>query len=209
MAGALSIILFHESGVFVLGKLGLVQYLPWRMEETVPPLNVPVLVGQSLWGALWGILFALLIDDMPRVPTWVNGLSFGLALPMLAASWLLVPLIRSRPLMFGYFTDFDTSRLGNSFLLDGVAFGTGLGIIYGWLPSRGDREVFPAPDPASPGNIPGYLILVAGLVLMYAAISGLVLKGPDTSPMLALVGVGLLVFGVNQLVRASNWVGAP
>ena len=69
-----------------MGKFGLVTNLPWRFTGSVPPFGVPDLVSQSFWGGMWGILFALIIDRMPRLPTWVNGMLFGMIFPMLLAA---------------------------------------------------------------------------------------------------------------------------
>lgn len=204
IAGALSVIVFHQSAYALMSNWQMVQGQPWRMNSFVAPFNVPDLVNQSFWGGLWGIAFALVVDRMPRVPTWVNGLVFGMLGAMLLGSWLVVSLIKGRPLFSGYFTDFNIGRLRNGFVLNGVAFGVGLGLIYSYLPSRGPIDSFKGWDSSGPGAISGYIGLAAGILIIYAALSGLALKGTYSSPLLALLGVSIMVAGVLQLHKASR-----
>lgn len=203
LAGALSVIVFHQSAYAVMSNLGMVQGQPWRMNSFVAPFNVPDLVNQSFWGGLWGILFALVVDRMPRVPTWVNGLIFGLLFTMLLGSWIIVALIKGRPLFSGYFQNLDMGRLRNGFLLNGVAFGIGLGLIYSYLPSRGPDDRFDGWHPVGSGAISGYVGLIAGILVLYAAIAGLILKGAVSSPLLALLGIATMIVGVYQLQKST------
>lgn len=202
VAGAFAVIIFHQGVYSLMSNWGMVSGQPWRM--TPNPYGVPDLVNQSFWGGLWGILFALIIDRMPPIPNWVNGLLFGLIFPMLLGSWILVSLIKGRPLFSGYFADFNLGRLRNGFVLNGVAFGIGLGIIYGLLPSRGGNDFYKGPPASSPAYFSGYISLAVGLGLLYAALSGLVLRGTHSSPLLALVGLAAMAFGIYQLARAGR-----
>lgn len=204
LAGALSVIIFHQSAYALMGNYGMVRGMPWRMNSFVPPFGVPDLVNQAFWGGMWGILFALVVDRMPRVPTWVNGLLFAMIFPMLLGSWILVSLIKGRPLFSDYFKDFDLGRLRNGFLLNGIAFGIGLGLIYSYLPSRGPTDSFQGGDSTGPGAIGGYVGLAAGVLIVYGAFAGFVLKGTGSSPLLMLLGLSVLFAGVYQLHKASN-----
>jgi hypothetical protein len=47
-----------------------------------------------------------------------------------------MPLIEGAPILSGYLADRDPLRLRTGFLLNGLAFGLGLGIIYGLLFAR-------------------------------------------------------------------------
>ena len=133
-AGALAVLIFHQSVYFVLSQFGMVQNLPWRMNP-IPPFGVPSLLNQMFWGGLWGALFALIVRWAPG-PLWLAGLVFGLIFPMTLGSWVLVPLIKGQPLFSGYFIHHDPLRLLTGFLLNGIAFGTGLGVIYSTLGSK-------------------------------------------------------------------------
>ncbi len=63
---------------------------------------------------------------------WIKGLFFGMIFPMLIGSWLVVAMIKGQPLFAGAMAKggFDIMALRNGFLLNGVAFGLGLGVLY-------------------------------------------------------------------------------
>jgi hypothetical protein len=69
----------------------------------------------------------------------VRGFVFGCIFPMLLGSWLIVALIKGQPLLANAFgkNGFNILQLRNGFLLNGVAFGIGLGLLYpliaGWF----------------------------------------------------------------------------
>lgn len=134
-AGALAVLIFHQSMYFVLSQFNLVQNLPWRMNP-IPPFGVPSLINQMFWGGLWGVLYAVAVARWIPGALWIGGLVFGLVFPMTLGSWLIVPLIKSQPLLSGYFIHHDPLRLLSGFLLNGIAYGLGLGIIYSTLGSK-------------------------------------------------------------------------
>jgi len=157
IAGALAVLIFHQ-GAYVL-----IQYLdanvpafkqfgnplqgaPYRMQPeplwpellkalNQPGISVPIIANQAIWGGLWGILFAFLLDHIPTGPTFIRAIVFGLVFPMLLGSWLLVAYVKGRPLFSGAFAKggFNYVALRNGFLLNGLAYGVGLGILYPWL----------------------------------------------------------------------------
>ncbi len=96
----------------------------------VGPVNVPRLVNLSFWGGLWGVLFAFLYERMGGMPGWLKGLIFGMIGPMLIGSWLFFPYYRGTPILSDFLKDYDIMRLRTGFLLNGVAFGLGIGILY-------------------------------------------------------------------------------
>lgn len=204
VSGALAVIAFHQCAYALMANWGLVNGRPWRLDTTVAPFAVPDLVNQAFWGGLWGILFALVIDRMPRVPNWVNGMIFGMVFPMLLGSWIIVSLIKGRPLFSGYLTDFDITRLRNGFVLNGVAFGLGLGLIYSWMPSRGGDSFYGGPPASSAGLIPGYVSFAVSLAILGAALSGLVLRGTSSSPLLVLLGLVAMVLAIRQMSQSST-----
>ena len=55
---------------------------------------------------------------------------FGCIFPMLIGSWLVVSLLKGQPVLAGVLTDGNIWRLRPGFLINGVAFGLGLGLIY-------------------------------------------------------------------------------
>ncbi|MGE0630743.1 MAG: hypothetical protein AB7O43_23400, partial [Hyphomicrobiaceae bacterium] len=131
LTGALSVLVFHQGMYFALIKLGFrLSGTPWEMSPG-GPYGVPVLLNQMFWGGLWGLLFAYLVDHLPSELPWLKGLVFGMVFPMLLGGWLVVSLLKGRPLFGGAFTNgFNPAALLRGFLLNGVAFGIGLGLLY-------------------------------------------------------------------------------
>jgi hypothetical protein len=132
LAGALAVLIFHQGMVLVLQKLGLpLRGPPWNMAGNPSAFGMPVLLNQMFWGGLWGILFAYLHQALPGNMGWLKGIVFGMIFPMLFGSWLVVAAIKGQPLFSGAFVrGFDVLALRNGFLLNGIAFGIGLGILY-------------------------------------------------------------------------------
>jgi hypothetical protein len=148
LAGALAVLIFHQGMYLIMQSyLGFqLQGAPWRTNATVlwPELfralkmtapSVPQILHQMIWGGLFGILFAFVIDSMPGGAAIIKGFVFGMIFPMLLGSWLIVAWVKSRPLMAGAFAKggFNVMALRNGFLLNGVAFGLGLGLLYPML----------------------------------------------------------------------------
>lgn len=148
VAGALAVLIFHQGMFAALVQAGVITSPPpprppntaWNMTPVafwpdllkaagVAPVRVPRLLNQMFWGGLWGSLFGILLDGSARLPAWLKGALFGMLGPMLVGSWLLFPLLRGEPIFAG----FATQRLIVGFLLNGVAFGVGLGLLYAGL----------------------------------------------------------------------------
>ena len=117
VAAAISVVLVHESIIFLLKMAGMIPAEAWSMKP-VPPYGVPTLANSIFWGGLWGVLFALIADRIPIGQMWLKGLIFGLCILVLS-NWLILALIKSRPLFAG----FDPIRM-----LDGVLILSGFGI---------------------------------------------------------------------------------
>lgn len=155
IAGVLAVLIFHQGMYVIMQSMGLpLRGTPWNINTSVPlwpelfgllkigPVRVPAIASQSIWGGLFGILFAFLIDRMPGGIAIVKGLIFGMIFPMLLGSWLIVAMIKGAPLMSGAFAKggFNIMAMRNGFLLNGLAFGIGLGVLYpliaGMMPGR-------------------------------------------------------------------------
>jgi len=144
VAGALAVLIFHQGMYVLMQYAGLpLRGAPYRLTPTplwpelfgmikLAAISVPGIVHQSIWGGLWGILFAFLVDRIPGGPAIVKGFIFSVVFPMLLGSWLLVPLIKGGAMFSGAFAKggFNILALRNGFLLNGVAFGIGLGLLY-------------------------------------------------------------------------------
>lgn len=129
-AGALAVAIFHQGMYVLLARLGIpLQGVPWDMRPDVAAYGLPRLVNLMFWGGLWGIAFAWLGDRLSG-PGWWRGMLFGMLGPMLLGSWIVVSLIKGRPVLNGFLTDWSLLRLRTGFLLNGVAFGLGLGLLH-------------------------------------------------------------------------------
>ena len=72
-----------------------------------------------------------MVDYIPTGPNWLRGFVFGCIFPMLLGSWVLVALIKGTPMFANAFAKgFNPMALRNGFLLNGLAFGIGLGLLY-------------------------------------------------------------------------------
>ena len=130
IAGALATVLLHQAMYWALLKFGVkLPGAPWNMAPAPEAYGLPILFNQMFWGGLWGVVFAFMIDYVPG-PNLLKGFLFGCIFPMLIGSWLVVALIKGRPILQGFLTDGDIWRLRPGFLLNGIAFGLGLGLLY-------------------------------------------------------------------------------
>ncbi len=131
LAGALATAIFHQGMYYLMQRGGLpLQGAPWTMTPNARAYGLPVLVNQMFWGGLWGVLFALLYERLPTNMGWLKGIVFGVIFPLLLGSWLIVASMRGQPLLADVAKDWNILRLRNGFLLNGIAFGLGLGILY-------------------------------------------------------------------------------
>jgi hypothetical protein len=127
IAGALAVLIFHQLVILLLGQFGLARGAAYSMSP-VAPFGVPRLVNQMFWGGVWGIVFAAIYDRLPSWNLVVTGLLFGLIGPTLFG-WVVMALIRGQPMFAG----FVPGRMLVSVLLNGVAFGIGLALIFAGL----------------------------------------------------------------------------
>jgi hypothetical protein len=80
VAGALSVLIFHQPTIWGLTQLGLLNGNIYQM-GAYGPLGVPQIVNQAFWGGLWGILFVLLWD---RQSWGTRGSLFGMVFGLFA-----------------------------------------------------------------------------------------------------------------------------
>lgn len=115
--------MFHQLAVFGLGFVGLGEGAIYSFRPT-PPFGVPRVMSQMFWGGVWGAVFTLVVDRLPRWPIVVVGFLFGLCGPVLFG-WIVVAAIRGTPLMAGW----NPTRMLSSVLING-AFGIGVALIF-------------------------------------------------------------------------------
>jgi len=129
IAGALAVLIFHQIMILLLGFAGLARGAPWNF-SAYGPFGVPRLINQMFWGGVWGIIYALIADRLPKQwPLWLVGFVFGVVGPVLFG-WTVMALIRGSALFAG----FVPVRMLAGILING-AFGIGLALIFSWLRS--------------------------------------------------------------------------
>jgi hypothetical protein len=139
IAGAISVVLVHQTIIYLLGIYGMTRSVPWNLQPLGYGLlpQIPVLANGMFWGGMWGVVFALVYRWVPGGVSWLKGLIFGV-LVVIFSNWIFLPLIRQY--LFGFppqplFAGFNGSNA--MVLLPGflilAGFGLGLGIIYGLI----------------------------------------------------------------------------
>jgi len=126
VAGFLSHLIFQGALCAGLYAAHLVPTLPWSLEP-LPPFGVPRSVSLGFWAGLWGIAYALLEPWLTaRLGRWSGGLGFGLAGPLLAF-WFIVLPVKGLGLGGG----FDPGSVPIHIAFHAV-FGIGVAVIF-WL----------------------------------------------------------------------------
>ncbi len=122
LAGALAVLVFHQSMILILHLAGQVPNFPWSMRP-IAPLGVPAIANSMFWGGLWGIGFVLVSHLIPVRNDIGRGALYGLLGPWLLGNGVLVPLIKGGNLLFG----FNVQNMWRGALI-GLAFGVGLAV---------------------------------------------------------------------------------
>jgi hypothetical protein len=131
IAGALSVVIFHQGGFWLLKQLGLSGGTQWSMRP-VPPWAVPLIVSQAFWAGLWGIVGAFLVERLPGYfKSWPGWVLFAALLPTLV-NWFVVAPLKGAPLGFGF-------RAPGVYIVVGVYAFWGFGM---WLIVRALRKAF-------------------------------------------------------------------
>ena len=92
LAGFLSHLIFQGGFGSILYAAHLLPSLPWSLTP-VPPLGVPMTLSRGFWAGLWGLAYALLERRLTAHLTWwLGGLVFGLAMPLVAHWFIVLPL---------------------------------------------------------------------------------------------------------------------
>jgi hypothetical protein len=89
VAGALSVLVFHQTVLQVFFWLGWAPQAAFRIAH-VPPFNAPLVVSFTFWGGVYGALFGWLLPRMTQ-PLWLYGSAAGLC-AMTFAWFVFLPL---------------------------------------------------------------------------------------------------------------------
>jgi len=104
IAGALSVLIFHQGSAFLLHHIGndipaVVAVFgkaaaPFNMAPT-KPLGVPAIASQWFWGGVWGVVLAFILSRR-FFPALAFGAIFG-ALALTVVALTLVPYLKGLP----------------------------------------------------------------------------------------------------------------
>lgn len=127
VAGALSVLIFHQFGFWLSNELGYTRSVIYNMRG-VPPWGVPTIVSSAFWGGLWGIVAAFLVPRLPGALGGVLGWILFAAIIVAIVNWTVVLPIKS-----------------GRFNMPGLPIIVVLPLVYGlwgfgmWLIARGTR----------------------------------------------------------------------
>src|SRR5215510_4219648 len=91
LAGALSVLIFHQGAIALMHSLELTQRVPYQMQPT-QPFGVPQLLSIVFWGGAWGIVFAAILRRLDGPWLVAVSLVLGALLPTLVAWFVVAPL---------------------------------------------------------------------------------------------------------------------
>ena len=98
VAGALSILIFHQTVLQIFFWLGWSPHPAFRVAH-VPPFNAPLVASITFWGAVYGGVFGFLLP-FTMVPLWLRGMAAGFCAMILA--WFLFLPLMGQPAAFDW-----------------------------------------------------------------------------------------------------------
>ena len=123
VAGALSVLVFHQLGFWLSSKLLSTTFTLYNMRP-VPPWGVPTIVSLAFWGGLWGIVLGgLLRIAAPSMGYWTAAIILGALLTSIVALMVVAPL-KGRPFAGGW-----SPRIWAFALSVNAAWGFGTGLL--------------------------------------------------------------------------------
>jgi hypothetical protein len=123
LAGFFSHLIFQGALGAGLYAAHLLPTLPWSLTPVLP-LGVPQSVNLGFWAGLWGVAYALLEPSLTGIfGRWVGGIVYGLAGPLLAFWFIVLPLKGA-----GFGGGFDLATVPIHIAFHAV-FGLGLAVI--------------------------------------------------------------------------------
>jgi len=123
IAGALSVLVFHQAAAALLHALGLTPRAPYSMNATVP-FGIPQLWSIAFWGGVWGVVLAAVLARLHGTALVIGATLFGAALPTLVA-WFVVAPLKGQPVAAGFI---PAAMLIGPIVNAAWGLGTGLGL---------------------------------------------------------------------------------
>ena len=99
IAGAISVLVFHQGAAALLYALELTPRAPYAMAATVP-FGVPQVLSLAFWGGVWGALLAATLARLDGPALVIAAAVFGAILPTLVA-WFVVAPLKGQPVAAG------------------------------------------------------------------------------------------------------------
>lgn len=99
VAGAASVLVFHQGLVFLAHQAGLGTPPAYSWSAT-EPFGVPQVLSYAFWGGLWGIVWAWLAAKLKGGGGLGFAFLFGAILPPLVVAAIVVPLKGGDPKIF-------------------------------------------------------------------------------------------------------------
>jgi hypothetical protein len=101
IAGAVSILIFHQGSLWVAQAMGLLKPTLYNMKP-LPPWGVPTIVSQCFWGGLWGVVAAFAVERFPGyLKGWPGWVLVG-AVAATLVNWFVVAPIKGAPIGYGF-----------------------------------------------------------------------------------------------------------
>lgn len=123
IAGAVSVVIFHQGAVALMNALELTERAPYSMQAT-QPFGLPQVWSLTFWGGVWGVLFAALLRRFDGAGLVAASLLLGAVLATLVA-WFLVAPLKGQPLAAGY----EPMAMAFGVIVNAAwGLGTGLGL---------------------------------------------------------------------------------
>jgi len=99
-AGVLATLTAHELIKMALVNAEVIQRVPWNMQPA-EITGIPQIASDTLWGGVWGAIFALVLGDVPKGSMTLRGIILGILGPALVGVFLLVPILKGGSLFMG------------------------------------------------------------------------------------------------------------
>ncbi|MFA5949281.1 MAG: hypothetical protein WC807_03250 [Hyphomicrobium sp.] len=126
-AGVLATLTAHELIKMALVNAEVIQRVPWNMQPAAIT-GIPQIASDTLWGGVWGAIFALVLGDVPKGSMTLRGIILGILGPALVGVFLLVPILKGGPIFMG-----GDPRLIASVLLILAGYGATTAWLYGFF----------------------------------------------------------------------------
>ncbi|SRR5258708_2209603 len=133
IAGAVSVLVFHQGALAMLHSLGLTQSAAYSM-KAVAPWGVPQVWSLAGWGGVWGVLLAASLRRLDGPALVGAAVIVGAIVPTLVA-WFVVAPLKHQPVAAGLV---PAAMMIGPIVNAAWGLGTGIGLLlFGRAHARG------------------------------------------------------------------------